>query len=233
MKVNLRRSILLGLLSLLALPVLAGGFDLLSERDASGGLKEALMQGVSNATLQLSKSDGFLANEKVRIPLPDTMRQVEPILRTLGLGPSIDDLQISMNRAAEAAVPRAKQLLINAVKKMSVQDAKNILLGADDAATQYFKSVSQAQLSEQFLPVVRQTTSKLQLAQQYNTLAAKASGLGLLKAEDATVEQYVTRKALDGLYLVIADEERAIRQDPLAAAGKLAKKTFGLLTVGQ
>ncbi|MFC7420452.1 DUF4197 domain-containing protein [Iodobacter arcticus] len=233
MKVNLRRSILLGLLSLLALPVLAGGFDLLSERDASGGLKEALMQGVSNATLQLSKSDGFLANEKVRIPLPDTMRQAEPILRTLGFGPSIDDLQISMNRAAEAAVPRAKQLLINAVKKMSVQDAKNILLGADDAATQYFKSVSQTQLSEQFLPVVRQTTSKLQLAQQYNTLAAKVSGLGLLKAEDATVEQYVTRKALDGLYLVIADEERAIRQDPLAAVGKLAKKTFGLLTVGQ
>ncbi|STR44896.1 DUF4197 domain-containing protein [Iodobacter fluviatilis] len=230
MKVNIRHSLFLGLLCIMTWPVFAGGFDLLSERDASGSLKEALIQGVSNATLQLSKTDGFLANDKVRIPLPDAMRQAEPLLRTLGLGQSLDELQTSMNRAAEAAVPRAKQLLINAVKKMSVQDAKNILLGADDAGTQYFKQASQAPLTEQFLPIVRQTTSKLQLAEQYNRLAGKAAGLGLLKAEDSTVEQYVTRKALDGLYQVIAEEERAIRQDPLAAAGKLAKKTFGLLS---
>ncbi len=229
MKINLRRCFLLSLLYIMTLPAFAGGFDLLSERDASGGLKEALMQGVINATLQLSKTDGFLANDKVRIPLPDAMRQAEPVLRTLGMGQPLDELQTSMNRAAEAAVPRAKQLLINAVKKMSVQDAKNILLGGEDAATQYFKQASQAPLTEQFLPIVRQTTSKLQLAEQYNRLASKAAGLGLVKAEDATVEQYVTRKALDGLYLVIADEERAIRQDPLAAAGKLAKKAFGLL----
>jgi hypothetical protein len=229
MKVNLRHRLFTVLLCIISLPVLAGGFDLLSERDASGGLKEALLQGVINATLQLSKTDGFLANDKVRIPLPDAMRQAEPMLRTLGMGQPLDELQTSMNRAAEAAVPRAKQLLINAVKKMSVQDAKNILLGGDGAATQYFKQASQAPLTEQFLPIVRQTTSKLQLAEQYNRLASKASGLGLLKAEDATVEQYVTRKALDGLYLVIAEEERAIRQDPLAAAGKLAKKAFGLL----
>jgi Protein of unknown function (DUF4197) len=229
MKAPIRRSILLSLLCIMALPVWAGSFDLLSERDASGGLKEALMQGVINASLQLSKSDGFLGNERVRIPLPDAMRQAEPMLRTLGMGQPLDELQVSMNRAAEAAIPRAKQLLIDAVKKMSVQDAKNILLGGDDAATQYFKARSQIPLTEQFLPVVRQTTSKLQLAEQYNHLASKAAGLGLLKAEDSTVEKYVTRKALDGLYLVIADEERAIRQDPLAAAGKLAKKTFGLL----
>jgi hypothetical protein len=229
MKVNLWRSFFLSLLFSITLPAWAGGFDLLSERDASGGLKEALMQGVINATLQLSKTDGFLANDKVRIPLPDAMRQAEPVLRTLGMGQPLDELQTSMNRAAEAAVPRAKQLLTNAVKKMSVQDAKNILLGGDDAATQYFKKLSQAPLTEQFLPIVRQTTSKLQLAEQYNRLAGKAAGFGLVKAEDATVEQYVTRKALDGLYLVIAEEERAIRQDPLAAAGKLAKKAFGLL----
>ncbi|MCX7204440.1 MAG: DUF4197 domain-containing protein [Proteobacteria bacterium] len=229
MKVNLWCSLFISLLFSIALPAWASGFDLLSERDASGGLKEALMQGVINATLQLSKTDGFLANDKVRIPLPDAMRQAEPVLRTLGMGQPLDELQTSMNRAAEAAVPRAKQLLINAVKKMSVQDAKNILLGGEDAATQYFKQASQAPLTEQFLPIVRQTTSKLQLAEQYNRLASKASGLGLVKAEDATVEQYVTRKALDGLYLVIAEEERAIRQDPLAAAGKLAKKAFGLL----
>ncbi|MBY0446628.1 MAG: DUF4197 domain-containing protein [Burkholderiales bacterium] len=229
MKVNLWRSLFISLLFSIALPAWASSFDLLSERDASGGLKEALMQGVINATLQLSKTDGFLANDKVRIPLPDAMRQAEPVLRTLGMGQPLDELQTSMNRAAEAAVPRAKQLLINAVKKMSVQDAKNILLGGEDAATQYFKQASQVPLTEQFLPIVRQTTSKLQLAEQYNRLASKASGLGLVKAEDSTVEQYVTRKALDGLYLVIAEEERAIRQDPLAAAGKLAKKAFGLL----
>ncbi|AZN37277.1 DUF4197 domain-containing protein [Iodobacter ciconiae] len=230
MKANIRRSLLLSLLCIIALPVFASGFDLLSERDALGGLKEALLQGVINASLQLSKTDGFLANDKVRIPLPDAMRKAEPVLRTLGMGQPLDELQTSMNRAAEAAVPRAKQLLINAIKKMSVQDAKNILLGSDDAATQYFKQASQAPLTEQFLPVVRQTTSKLQLAEQYNRLAGKAAGFGMVKAEDSTVEQYVTRKALDGLYLVIAEEERAIRQDPLAAVGKLAKKTFGLLS---
>lgn len=207
----------------------AGAFDLLSERDAAGGLRQALTQGAEQAVSLLGRQDGFLGNPKIRIPLPEGLRTAEQALRLIGRGKDVDDLETAMNRAAEQAVPEAKALLVGAVKQMSVQDAKMVLTGGDDSATQYFRQKTSTTLTRRFLPVVTKVTSRLALSTQYNQIAGQAAALGLVKKEDASVEEYVTRKALDGLYLTIAEQERAIRKDPLSAAGNLAQKVFGAL----
>ena len=224
------RGILKALL-LLVICTQAWAFGLadLSDKDASGGLREALSQGASKAVGLLGTDGGFLNNPKVKIGLPESLAPVEGVLRTMGRGKDLDSLVATMNHAAEQAVPKAKVLLVDAVKKMSVDDAKKILSGGDDSATQYFREKTAAQLTESFLPTVRETTGKLALAEQYNKLAGKASAFGLGKGDDLKIENYVTRKALDGLYLMIAEEEKAIRKDPVGAAGSLAKKAFGAL----
>ncbi|MRR52033.1 MAG: DUF4197 domain-containing protein [Rhodocyclaceae bacterium] len=203
--------------------------DDLSNKDASGGLKEALTQGATKAVGLLGKPDGFLGNPKVKIPLPESLQKAEGLMRNFGMGKYADELQTTMNRAAEAAVPEAKTLLVNSIKQMSVQDAKAILTGGDDAATQYFKRTTSAPLGEKFKPIVKKAMAKVKLADKYEQFAGKAAKYGLIKAEDANLENYVTAKALDGLYLMIAEEEKAIRTDPVGAAGGLAKKVFGLL----
>lgn len=207
----------------------AGLLDAFSDKDATGGMREALAQGASLAVKQLGREDGFLGNPKVRIELPANLQKAETALRMMGQGQTIDELETSMNRAAEQAVPEAQALLLAAVKQMSVQDVKNVLSGGEDSATRYFREKTSAELSKRFQPIVSRITGKLAITQQYNSLAGKAAGFGLLKPEDASVEQYVTKKALDGLYLMIAEQERAIRENPAQAAGSLAKKIFGAL----
>jgi hypothetical protein len=145
------------------------------------------------------------------------------------MGRQADELVVSMNRAAEMAVREATPILTDAVKKMSVQDAKGILTGGDDAATQYFRRATSAQLTQRFQPIVKKMTAKVQLAEQYNSLAGHAASFGLVKQEDANIDGYVTRKALDGLFIVIAEQERAIRKDPVGAATGIAQKVFGYL----
>jgi len=201
----------------------------ISNSEASGGLKEALSQGATQAVALLGKENGFLNNPKVKIPLPEGLAQAEPVLRGMGMGKDLDQLVTAMNRAAEQAVPQAKDLLVKAVQDMTVTDAKNILTGGDDSVTRYFKGKTEAPLTKTFLPTVKQTTDKIGLAKKYDKLAGKAAGLGLMKEEDATIEGYVTRKALDGLYTVIGEEEKALRKNPAEAAGSLAKKVFGAL----
>lgn len=201
----------------------------LSNKDASGGLKEALSQGAAKAVDSLGKSDGFLGNAKVKIPLPENLQKVEGLMRKLGMGKYADELVTSMNRAAEAAVPEAKALLLASIKQMSLQDAKAILGGGDDAATQYFRRTTATPLGAKFQPIVKKAMAKVKLAEKYDDFAAKGVKLGLVKESDAHLEQYVTAKALDGLYLMIAEEERAIRKDPVGAAGQLARKVFGAL----
>jgi len=222
-----RRSVLA--LLLLPLPVRALSLADLSNADTAAGLKEALTQGASRAVERLGRVDGFLSDPRVRIPLPDAMRRVERVLRATGMSRQTDELVTSMNRAAEAAVPEAKTLLVGAVKSMTVADAKSIVTGGDDSVTQYFKTRTSADLTQRFLPVVRKATDRVQLAQQYDQLAGKAAGFGLVKQEDARIENYVTQRALDGLYLMIGEEERAIRQNPAAAAGSMARRVFGTL----
>lgn len=213
----------------IALPAWAGGLDSLTSSQTTAGLREALDQGARAAVSQLGQSGGFLNNPKVRIPLPGVLEKAKPILSMLGRGKDMDKLETAMNQAAEAAVPEAKTLLVDAVKQMSVDDAKNILTGGDDSVTRYFEAKTREALTGRFLPVVTAQTNRLSLAKQYNKLADKASATGLLEGDEASVEQYVTAKALDGLYLTIAEQERAIRQNPLQAAGSLAKQVFGAL----
>jgi hypothetical protein len=216
-------------LTLLSAPALAIGLADLSNKDAVAGMKEALTKGSQAAVAMLAKQDGFLGNERVRIPLPESLHKVEGLMRSLGMGKYADELVTTMNRAAESAVVEAKPLLVNAVKNMSVQDAKGILSGGQDAATQYFKRSTSAGLTEKFLPIVRKATQKVKLAEKYNEFAGKGAKFGLIDQKDADLNSYVTQKALDGLFLMIADEEKKIRQDPVGAASGIIGKVFGAI----
>lgn len=211
-----------------SLPAAAGIADI-SNADAVSGLRQALTDGSAAAVKLLGAENGYFGNPRVRIPLPPSLQKIESGLRMFGMKKKADELVLSMNRAAEAAAPEAKQLLVDAVKKMSVQDAKGILTGGDTAATEYFKRTTQAQLTQRFLPIVKKATDRVGLAQQYNNLAGQGASLGLIKKEDASIETYVTRKALDGLYLMIADQEKSFRQNPVGAASNIVKKVFGAL----
>ena len=199
----------------------------LSSADAAGGVKAALERGANVAVSLLGRPDGFLGNPKVRIPLPGYLEEGSKVLRMLGQGARIDELVTAMNRAAEQAVPAAKELLVNAVRTMSVTDAKGILTGGDNSVTRFFADRTRAPLTERFLPVVTTATLKVKLAEKYNQLAGKAAGFGLVKKEDANIQRYVTGKSLDGLYLMIGEEERKIRQDPIGTGSAILQKVFG------
>lgn len=201
----------------------------LSEGDASQGIKVALEKGALAAVALLGKTDGFLGNPKVRIPLPGFLEDASRLLKMTGQGKRVDELVTSMNRAAEAAVPMGRDVLVGAVKSMSVTDAKNILGGGDNSVTQFFAERTRSPLGEKFLPIVTKATEKVGLANQYNKVAGKAAGIGLVKAEDANIQRYVTGKSLDGLYTIIGEEERKIRQDPVGTGSAILKKVFGAL----
>ncbi len=209
-----------------ALP--ARAFDL-SETDAAAGVRAALERGAGAAVSLLGRTDGFLGNPKVRIPLPGYLEDAGKLLRTMGQGQKVDELVTAMNRAAEAAVPEAKSLLVSAVKAMSVEDARNIVTGGEDSVTRFFADKTREPLGVKFLPIVTRATEKVSLASKYNAVAGKVAGFGLVKKEDANIEQYVTGKALDGLYLMIGEEERKIRQNPVATGSAILKKVFGSL----
>jgi len=212
---------------LLPLCAAAAGIESITASESVTALKTALNQGTAHAIKSLGTTDGFLKNPKVKIPLPPTLQKAESTMRLLGMGDDADALVVAMNRAAEAAVPEAKTLLVSAVKQMSLTDARQILTGSDDAATQYFRKVSYDKLEQKFLPIVKQTTDKVALSQQYNHFVGQAAQYGLVDSKDANVEGYVTRKALDGLFVMIAAEERAIRKDPLGQSSQILEKVFG------
>ena len=221
---------LAGLLSWLILgPVFALGLDELTNQDASRGIKGALTEGASSAIAKLGVPGGFLNNPKVRIPLPPALDQLARVLRMVGQGKDADELVATMNRAAEQAVPEAKALMLNAVKTMSVEDAKKILTGGDDSVTQFFKVKTAAPLTAKFLPIVKKATDRVGLAQKYNQFAGQGAKFGVVKGSAANIETYVTEKALDGLYLMIGEEEHAIRQNPAAAGSAIVSKVFGAL----
>lgn len=201
----------------------------LSNKDAVAGLKAALEKGATAAVGSLGVNNGFLGNDKVRIPLPGYLNDAAGLLRTLGQGEQVDALITAMNRGAEAAVPKAKTLLTRAVQSMTVEDAKGILAGSNTAVTEFFAGKTRAGLSAEFLPIVTQSTKKLGLASKYNQLAGKGAELGLVKKEDANIEQYVTSKALDALYLLIGEEEKKIRQNPVGYGSAILSKVFGAL----
>jgi hypothetical protein len=217
------------LASLLVSSASAAGLDDISNRDAVNGLKQALTNGAQAAVAKLGRQDGFMNDARIRIPLPSSLKSAEAVMHSIGMGKQADELVLRMNRAAEAAVPRAKPLLVDAAKKMTVQDAKGILTGGPDSATQYFRRTTTEALVQQFKPIVKKSMAKVKLAEKYNEIAASGAKFGLVKEEDANLEDYVTRKALDGLFVGIADEEKKIRENPKAAASSIVKKVFGAL----
>ena len=209
----------------LALGDLAG----ISAADAGNGLKIALEKGAVAAVASLGKPDGFLGNPKVRIALPGYLEDASKLLKNLGQGKRIDELVTAINRAAETAVPMGKDLLVSAVRAMNVNDAKNILTGGETSVTNFFAEKTRDPLGLKFLPVVTKATEKVGLATQYNEFAGKVAGFGLVKKEDANIQQYVTNKSLDGLYLMIGEEEKKIRRDPVGTGSAILQKVFGAL----
>ena len=223
-----RLSLLIILCALPAVPVSAQ-LDALSSKDAAGGLRAALSQGIGTAVAQLGANNGFLDDPKVAIPLPPALDKADRALRMVGMSGQADELRVTMNHAAEQAVAQAKPVFEQALRHMTLTDAKAILTGGDDAGTQYFRRTTSAQLSGRFRPIVAATTAKLKLASQYDEVAGRAAQFGLISSADANLDDYVTARALDGLFSRIADEERAIRKDPLGQANSLIRKAFGAL----
>jgi hypothetical protein len=205
------------------------GLAQFSTQEQIESLRQALTQGAKASVSTLAKKDGFLGNPKVRIPLPDSLHKADRVMRKIGLGKYSDELITSMNRAAEAAVPEAKTLLVGAIKKMTVSDAKSILTGSDDAATKYFRKKTEVELAAKFKPIVDKAIKKVKLAKKYDQFAGKGAEFGLIDKRDARIEDYITRKAMDGLFLIMAEEEKKIRDHPLQATGDLAKKIFAAI----
>ena len=199
----------------------------LSEGKIIEGLKEALEIGASNAVRLVSKIDGYYGNPQIKIPLPDSVRKVEKALRAVGYGSKVDAFELSMNRAAEKAAPKAKALFVDAVKQMSFEDARKILDGRDNEATLYFEDKTRNKLTEVFEPIVHSSMSQVGVTRQYQALDAKVRSIPFTDPLSFDLDQYVTGRALDGLFFMLAEEERKIRQDPAARVTDLLKEVFG------
>lgn len=214
---------------LVSMPAFATGIEALSDDEAADGLKQALTQGVNAAVDRLGVVNGFLDNPKVKIPLPDTLQKVEGVMRTLGASKHVDGLIVTMNRVAEVAAAEARTLMLDTVEKLPVENAKKILTGGDDAATRYFRATASEELAQEFLPIVKNATNQVDLAKKYNDFARKGGKFGLIAEKYANIEGYVTQKTLDGLYLMMAEEEHRIRNEPMGQDNKALQKVFGSL----
>jgi hypothetical protein len=202
----------------------------ITRTDATAALKAALEKGSLSAVANLGRIDGFLGNPQVHIPLPESAQRAERLMRRVGMGHYADELVVTLNRAAEAAVPEARTLFVQSVKKMTVQDAKGILTGGETAGTEYFRRTTRTDLHQRFLPIVKKATARVELAQKYDQYADKAVAVGMLHKDDADLDEYVTQKALDGLYIMVAEEEKKIRKDPVSAGSAIVRKVFGVLS---
>lgn len=199
----------------------------LSEGDAAVGVRAALERGALAAVALLGRADGFMGNPLVRIPLPGILNDAVKLLKATGQGKKLDELVLAMNRAAEAAVPVARPIFVSTVKSISIEDALKVVRGGGTSVTDFFANKTRAPLGDKFLPIVTQATEKQSLAARYNAVAAKAAGLGLLKGDDVNIQQYVTARALDGLFKMIGEEEKKIRADPVKTGSAILKKVFG------
>jgi hypothetical protein len=199
----------------------------LSESKIIRGLKEALRIGTANAVGIVSQIDGYYKNPKVRIPLPESVQKVERLLRAVGFGPKVDAFEMSMNRAAERAAPEAKALFLKAIRQMSFSDAREILQGRDNEATLYFEDKTRGRLHELFKPIVHTAMSEVGVTRSYQELDAKVRSIPFAERVSFDLDEYVTGKGLDGLFLMVAEEERKIRENPAARVTDLLKEVFG------
>jgi hypothetical protein len=202
-----------------------------SDNDIASGLKEALGKGVKFAVNSLGRPNGYLGNPRVKIPLPNSLKKLERGLRVAGQGRAVDEFVASMNNAAEKAVPVAIDVFVDAIKQMTFDDARQILFsGRDDSATMFFRRTSEETLRGKFRPIVEDFTAKTGVTRKYKTMIGRAGFAATLLGKEATdLDGYVTQKALDGLFLLVADEEKKIRKNPLGRTTELLRKVFGIL----
>jgi hypothetical protein len=203
-----------------------GGEEGLSEDEIVNGLKQALEVGTGNAVSTVSQTDGYFKNPKIKIPLPENVMKVEKLLRATGFGNQVDEFELSMNRAAERAAPEAKSIFWDAVRQMSFTDARQILDGPDDAATQYFQDKTSGRLQEIFKPITHQAMSEVGVTSYYQSIDDKIKTIPFADRMSLDLDQYVTDKALKGLFVMLAEEEKRIREDPAARVTNLLKKVF-------
>lgn len=199
----------------------------LSDSKIASGLKEALQIGTANAVKLTGRPDGYFKNEAIKILMPKNLRPLEKGLRAVGYGPKVDAFVLSMNRSAEAAAPAAKKIFIDAILAMSFDDARKILSGGDNAATDYFKEKTSAQLTAAFRPVVEKTMGENSVTKQYNQLAGQAQTIPFMKSPNLNITDYVVSQALNGLFYVVGQEEAKIRKDPAAQTTSLLRQVFG------
>lgn len=199
----------------------------LTTAEMSGGLKEALAIGAERAINGLARPGGYLDDPAVRIPLPGSLEKTEKVLRMMGQGGRVDEFTTTVNRAAERAIPQASKIVGKAVRDMTITDAQKILTGPDDAATQYFRGKTTGDLTAAMLPIVKRATESAGVTRAYKGMLDKAGPASSLVGDSLDLDAYVTEKTLDGLFLKVADEERAIRTNPVARSTDLLKKVFG------
>ncbi len=199
----------------------------LTDSDIVSGLKAALDKGTHSAVSSLGRTDGYYQNKRVKIPLPKTLEKAESALRLVGQEKYADDFVLSMNRAAEKAVPEATAIFADSIKQMSIADARNILNGPDDAATRYFERTGGKKLHKNMLPIIKTATANTGVTAQYKAMIGKLGpAADLVDSDMLDLDSYITQKALDGLFLLVADEERAIRKNPAARTSEILKKVF-------
>ena len=203
-----------------------GNTNGLSNDKITAGLKEALQVSTGKAVALTGRPDGFLKNTAIKILLPDKLRPVASGMRMIGMGAQVDQLEVGMNRAAEQATPQAKQIFLNAVRRMTFDDAQQILSGGDTAATDYFKRQSSADLTTAFSPIVHRSMENVGVVQQYNRMLKSAPG-GTALAGRFDLDKYVVGKTLDGLFFMLGEEEKKIRKNPAAQTTALLKEVFG------
>ena len=201
----------------------------LSSDKIASGLMEALRVSTGRAVASVGRPDGFLKNEAIKILLPEKLRKASTTLRLVGMGPQLDELEVGMNRAAEQASPKAKQIFLNALSQMTISDARQILQGGDTAATDYFKGKSSAELTEAFAPIVHESLQNVGVVRQYNAMAKNPIAATALKSQNFDLDRYVVGKTLDGLFFTLGQEEKKIRTNPAAQTTTLLKEVFGSL----
>ena len=204
-----------------------GGSGALTEKDIIAGLKEALQVGTANAVHLVSGLNGYYLNPQIKILLPESIRNSEKILRYAGFGATVDRFELSMNRAAERAAPRAKALFWDAIGQMTFADARRVLDGPDDAATRYFEQKTASQLQTHFKPIVKKSMAEVGVTRTYQQLEDKLRSISFAQSAVFDLDQYVTEKAIEGLFVMLAKEEAAIRKDPAARVTELLEKVFG------
>ena len=198
----------------------------LDDQTIASGLKEALSIGTKNAVGLVSQINGYFGNEAIKILLPDKVRQAADLLRTLGYRKQVDEFVFSMNRAAEKAAPKAASHFADAIRGMTIEDARKILAGSDRAATDYFQSKTSAQLYEAFKPIIAESMGQVGVTRSYQAMIGRLPALSLAKPESIDLDHYVTEKALDGLFHMVGEEEAKIRANPVARTTDLLKKVF-------